>query len=280
MNVLIVGHGNGSWIMRGQQIGAALGARVRSQPSEDDWRWADVAILVKHAGRQWAPQAHRFGVPIIWDVLDCWRQPDENVWSVEQGKAFIAALQALIRPVAMIAATQRMAQDIGGVYIPHQCRLGLRPTPPRERVQTVAYDGQKKYLGRWHDVIEAECQRRGWTFVINPPNLSEADILVAFRDGRWDGPLCRAWKSGVKYVNAICAGRPIVTQSTNACQELQPEWSLAEQVDDLAGAFDVVSDLDVRRSASQDVAEAFSVESIAMHCYRPLLERVLSGVAA
>ena len=46
MNVLMVGAGGGSWQMRGEQLGAAIGARVRLSPTTDDFTWADVVVLV------------------------------------------------------------------------------------------------------------------------------------------------------------------------------------------------------------------------------------------
>lgn len=268
--------------MRGIQIGAALGARVSSQPTETDWRWADVAILVKKHAEAWAPQAHRFGVPIIWDVLDCWAQPTDNKWTIDNGKRYVAAVAKRIKPVAMIAATQRMAEDIGGVYIPHHCRIGLQPTPPRERVSIVAYDGSERYLGAWEPAIRNECARRGWSFVINPPDLSRADILVAFRDGPWDGPICRAWKSGVKHVNAICAGRPIVGQPCAANSELNPIGATLESQANLSQAFDGClrfRDLAARFGSFEHDRAWFGVEAIVDRYYRPLLDRVVSEAA-
>lgn len=286
MNVLFVGTGNGSWIMRGKQIGAALGARVTSHPNGEDWHWADVAVLVKHAGLGYASQAQHYDVPIIWDVLDCWQQPEQNGLSVEEGKALIAGMAAQIKPAVMIAATQRMADDIGGVYIPHHCRIGLTPKPVRDRVSTVAYDGQKKYLGRWYRVIEDECRRRGWRFAVNPIDLAQADILVAFRDGKWDGPLCQAWKSGVKFVNAMSAGRPIVTQDCQGVAEVPLQQHVQYLVSEwfsLSQAFDYWSDYQERVTVARDSvrhANRYTVSAIADTYYLPLLDRVASRVAA
>lgn len=278
MNVLIVGAGKGSWEMRGLQIGAALGASMSSQPTDADWQWADVAILIKKHAERWAPQAHRFRVPIVWDVLDCWGQPGENRWTVDEGKRHIAVLQQRIKPVAMIAATQRMAADIGGEYIPHHCRWGLRPQPIRAHVWTVAYEGSERYLGVWEPAIRKTCQRRGWRFVINGADVSTADILVAFRDGMWDGPICRAWKSGVKFVNAIAAGRPMVTQPCAAHWELAPSGRvLVESVQDLDGAFDEAWER--RQDAYADAGRygaGLTAAAIATNYYRPLLDRVVS----
>jgi len=281
MNVLFVGTGRGSFVMRGQQIGAALGARVTTSPCEEDWRWADVAVLVKHAGLRYAREAHRCHVPILWDVLDCWVQPLHNALNLDEGKDLIAGMAATIKPAAMIAATQRMATDIGGVYIPHHCRIGLTPTPARAQVQIVAYDGQSKYLGRWYKAILTECERRGWTFLINPPRLEQADILVAFRDGKWDGPLCYAWKSGVKYVNALCAGRPILTQHCAALTEVPTYGVTLHSVAELFTGLDAIENIGLREAAALvSHVQKWSVDVIASDYYRPLLERVASRVAA
>jgi hypothetical protein len=78
MNVLIVGNGKGSWQIRGEQLGAAIGARVTSYPKAEDWQWADVAVLVKRAGMIYAPLAQAAGVPIVWDAVDFWRQPTDH----------------------------------------------------------------------------------------------------------------------------------------------------------------------------------------------------------
>lgn len=277
MNVLLVGSGKGSWDMRGVQVGAALGARVTSQPSVNDWRWADVAILLKRQALTWAPFAHQYGVPIIWDVLDCWHQPRDNRSSVEEGIRFVNGLRAVIRPAALIAATQAMADDLGGVYIPHQCRPGLAPLAPQQDVCTVAYDGSERYLGRWRGYLDAECQRRHWVFSVNPTDLRFADILVALRDGEWDGPLCRRWKSGVKAVNALCAGRPLVTQLSEGWRDINTPAQFVDGWDSLPAALDACADHHFRATTvaiARTQAPAFSVSAIVDTYYRPLLASV------
>ena len=263
--------------MRGIQMGAALGARVLSDPTDEDMAWADVVVLVKKYAVEYAAHVHRAGKPIIWDALDFWMQPGQNHLDLSSGIRAFHQMKALIKPTAVICATEQMVRDCGGVYIPHHCRLGLVATPPRERVQTVAYDGGERYLGLWDVAIRDECHRRGWDFVVNPKHLAEADILVAFRDGQWDGPLCRAWKSGVKYVNAKRAGRPIITQPCAAVDELLPMRFEVDDVRLLATAFDTMSDT-FRLGASFQQSEAYTVEAIAETYYRPLLKLVASEV--
>ncbi len=178
-------------------------------------------MLVKHAAEKWGRQAADTGTPLIWDVLDWWKQPEENARPLA---GHIAAVQAQAREIGnptLIGATQAMADDIGGIYIPHHSRPGLTPAPIRERATTVVYEGTKKYLGSWHRAIESACAEMDLTFVINPPDLREADIVVAFRGEQWDGAICRRWKSGVKYVNAIAVGRPMLTQPSETASEIR-----------------------------------------------------------
>ncbi len=238
MNILVVGSGKGSWEIRGLQLGGAIGARVMTSPHQDDFAWADVVILIKRAGMQWAGAAQRAGKPIVWDAVDCWGQPHANSYGPSHALALVQAQITVIEPALTIGATEAMAEAIGGVYLPHHSREGLRLTPAREVVSCVGYDGNAAYLGRWRPAIEAECQRRGWTFVVNPADLSACDILVAFRDGPWDGWICREWKSGVKLVNAMAVGRPIITQVSAAFRELKPAGTVIANTSELAGAFD------------------------------------------
>jgi hypothetical protein len=266
MNLLIVGKGQGSWTMRGLQIGAALGARVTSAPTVADWHWAESIVLVKRAGWTYAPIARSCGVPVTWDALDFWRQPAEN--AVELSVALQLLRQALdtIQPTHCIGATAVMAEDARGVYVPHHGRVGLVPTPAREVCRVVGYDGNAAYLEAWRQALEAACRARGWTFVVNPPDLSAVDLLVALRGGPWDGWVCRAWKSGVKLVNAICAGRPIIAQASSAWREISPAGSLVSSVADLDRAFDEWTDADMRRRVAAEAlarAPLHTVQAVA-----------------
>lgn len=278
MRILVVGVGRGSWEVRGRQLGAAIGARVTSSPTVADWKWADLCVIVKRGFESFAKTAARFGVPIVWDAVDFWQQPEENQTSVEDAPALARRCMGGITPALIIGATQAMAKALGGVYLPHHSRPGLVPTPPRETVKTVAYEGTKKYLGRWHGWLTEACEQRGWSFVVNPPNLAEADIIVAFRDGRWDGPICREWKSGVKVVNAMAAGRPIVGQSTAAISELRPACEIVESPHvQLNAAFDALAPRAARERVFTDplagVAKEYTLSAVAAR-YREILSAV------
>lgn len=282
MNILIVGSGKGSWEVRGRQLGAAIGARLKRHPSDDDMRWADVVVMVKRALMAWADLAHRFGKPVVWDALDFWQQPTQNSFTQGQSIGLLDEHIYRYKPTLVIGATEAMAKAAGGVYLPHHSRPGLSPTPARDVVTTVGYEGTRKYLGRWGNAVQAECDRRGWQFVINPADLRECDLLVAFRDGEWDGWMCDAWKSGVKAVNAIAAGRPLITQGAVAVLETQPVCWMVKDGQGISDSFNYWSSLEWRRIAVDKCrhrAGSFTLDAIAQR-YRQILHGVAKAKAA
>ncbi len=282
MNILILGNGKGSFTIRARQLGEAIGARVKTAVNDGDLRWADVVVLIKKAGAAFAAQVRKAGRPIVWDALDCWAQPALNHLGETAALAFIKSQQKAIRPVLTIGATEAMAASCGGVYLPHHSWAGLHPTPAREHVQVVAYEGNAVYLGQWRRAVEAACARRGWRFLVNPPDLRAVDLLVAFRDGPWDGWICREWKSGVKAVNAIAAGRPLISQYSAATRELQPEGSIVEQLSDLDAAFDWWTDLEPRQTVvdrALDIAPHYTLEAVAQR-YAAILAAVPEAACA
>lgn len=275
--VLFVGSGQGSWEVRGRQIGAALGACVTCRPTPLDWRRADVAILVKRAVGYAATAPRR--AALIWDVLDSWRQPEENHRTTQEYAAEIQRLCVLFQIRHVIGATRQMGDDIGGVYLPHHARPWLELHPPRESARIVAYEGTRKYLGSWLKALEAVCHARQMRFVVNPPSIADADVVVAFRDGQWDGPLCRQWKSGVKYVNALVAGKPVITQPCAGVDEIAPVACRVDRIDQLGAALDEAI---ARRDEAYQLARArrqeYSIEAIAAR-YRALIAHTLEAAA-
>jgi hypothetical protein len=274
MNLLMVGGGQSdTWVIRGQQLGRALGARCTANPTAADWAWADLAVLVKRGGFVWGSFARAAKVPIVWDPIDFWKQPGDNGLPELDARALLAQAIEQVRPVLTIGATDAMAEACDGAYLPHHSWIGLTPTPARETVAIVAYQGNPHFLGSWARHLEATCRTRGWRFLINPPDVRAADLLVALREGIWDGWMCREWKSGVKVVNAICAGRPLITQHTAAMRELEAAGSVVETVDELSAALDEWRDLDRRQAVvaeSERRTPQFTVEALAAQ-YRAIL---------
>jgi hypothetical protein len=257
MNLLMVGRGKGSWEIRGHQLGNAMGARVTSTPSDADWHWAERVVFVKRPDPTWIARAHALRIPIVWDPLDFWRQPAENGCTDDRARALLRRQIDMIQPVLVIGATQAMADAAEGIYIPHHARPGLRPTLAHQALQIVGYEGNALYLGRWAGVLQQMCRANGWTFVINPPDLADVDVVAAFRDGPWDGWICREWKSGVKVVNAVAAGRPVLTQATAAFREIQPVGQIVEDIRDLPAALDLWRDVTQREAVVQIATERF-----------------------
>jgi len=142
----MLGRGKGSWEIRGQQLGAAIGARVTSAPTSGDLAWADVAVIIKRSEPLFGPLCRAAGVPIIWDALDFWRQPAENGLPEPAMRQRLGSYLSAIKPAVVLGATEAQAQAAGGVYFPHHSRPGLAPTPPRPDVQVVAYEGGEVFL--------------------------------------------------------------------------------------------------------------------------------------
>lgn len=210
MRILVTGKGgkSGSWAMRGEQLGAALGALVVPNAAPD----ADVAIVVKRTpadliralrGRFW-----------VWDIVDAYPQPAAYGWTREQAVAWVRTKIAALQPSAVIWPTRRMREDcdpgLPGLVLAHHHRIGIRRNPIRAEIRSVGYEGAPAYLGKWEGVIRDECRRRGIEFVVNPQHLADVDVVVAARDG--GGYVCQHWKSNVKLANAHASGTPFIGQ--------------------------------------------------------------------
>lgn len=279
--MLFVGAGKGAWHVRGIQMAEALGATATCRPTQAQLDAAQVIVLVKHAVGEWAEAAQRTKAVVVWDALDCWAQPAENRRSIASLVEHIRTVQTRFGIRTVIGATQAMASALGGIYLPHHSRPGLSLTPARDRAQVVAYEGNRKYLGAWRMVCEVACARLGLEFVVNPKSLAEADVVVALRDGPWDGDLCRQWKSGVKYVNALSVGRPVITQASSAFDEIGPYGSVIERFDQFEPALAGLLGADLRRhvvSICQPLAKSFTLPRIAQ-VYRQILEQAVRQAA-
>lgn len=212
MKILVTGSGSsGSWVIRGQQLGAAIGAVV--EPRAVNVKGYDLAVVVKRPPADLVLRLQAARVPVVWDVVDSWPQPAGNTWCERACKEWLVERVAFIKPAAIVAATDAMARDcaVFGVpvlWLPHHVRPGLGVNPIRERVVNVGYEGGAQYLGDWLPVLERACADRGWMFHVKPHSLTDLDIVVALRDQKGYAP--RHWKSGVKLSNAQGSGTPII----------------------------------------------------------------------
>ena len=209
--------GSGSWEIRGRQIAQAIGAEA--VPMALDLGAYDLAVVVKRAPVDLLQRIRKAGARLVWDVVDAWPQPDGvdsgNEWGRPACMAWLGQRLAEIRPDAVVAATQCMAEDLRSMTgvpvlaLPHHARPGLGRTPIRRDAAAVVYEGSARQLGAWGPWLTQECARVGLRFVHNPPGgLAEADIVVALRDR--NGYAARCWKSNVKLANAQAAGLPFI----------------------------------------------------------------------
>ena len=260
MNILMTGRGtSGSWQIRGVQLGRALGATV--MPEARDVAPYDAVVLVKRPTPDLLQRLHAAEVPIIWDVVDAWPQPSGNEWSGHACRYWLRNMVEHLRPAGIVAATQKMARDLVAITdapviaLPHHARPGLRRNPTHAEVRTVGYEGGEQYIERWRPVIEAECRRRGWSFVTQPAELADVDIVLALRDSTGYAP--REWKSGVKLANAQGSGTPIVCCREAGYLETQSggeQW--ADTPEQLAAAFDALTPQAARIDAARKLLAA------------------------
>lgn len=266
MNLLVTGRGtSGSWRIRGDQLGAAIGAAVL--PNAIDVGPYDLAVLVKRPTPDLLKRLQRANVRIVWDVVDSYPQPAGNEWDKRRCLDWLEEMFRMIRPAGIVAATQAMAADcarfgVPVLALPHHARPGLRANPIRPG-KVVGYEGGENYLGRWREVVEVECKRRGWKFVTQPAELADVDIVLALRDSQGYAP--RNYKSNVKLANAQGSGTPVICSREAGYLETQSgaeQW--ADTKDELRDAFDALEPISERRAAARRLKDAaLGIDSIA-----------------
>lgn len=251
---------SGSWIIRGLQLGAAIGATVEPDADARAIRAHDLVVLVKRPRAPLLQRIHAAGVPLVWDVVDAWPQPVGNGWSREQALAWLTEQVRAIRPAAAVAATSAMAADLRPLVsdtlaLPHHARPGLEPNPVRDAVHVVGYEGSERHLGAWAQIVAGEAARRGWRFAVNPARLADVDIVVALREVEGYAP--RMWKSNVKHANAAGSGTPFVgCRERGYLEQSQGGEHWADNPRELAAAFDALTPAAARREAAERMRAA------------------------
>lgn len=271
--IIVTGNGkSGSYMIRGAQLGKAIGAEVVPKATSVD---ADIVVVVK----RFDPAMRRNGAKLVWDVVDSWPQPNGvNNWDRRQCLKWLADQVAAIKPHAIVAATQKMAADLADVFdgpilaLPHHARPHQVLNPICHKLCIVGYEGSAAYLGSWAFELQAECKRRGWAFVTNPVRLAHLDAVVAVRASQGYASLNH--KSNVKLANAQGSGTPFIgnreagyleTDTTHAAH-----W--ADNMAEMRRAFDALEDDKVRQqTAIKLLAAAPKLEAVA-ETYRAWLE--------
>lgn len=278
MRVLITGRGtSGSWKIRGEQLGAAIGATVVPEADMRTIAAHDMVVLVKRGSADLLQRIRVAGVPLVYDVVDAWPQPEGNSWGYGSCMSWLSGRIEQLRPAAIVAATQAMAIDCRDFGVPvlrlqHHARPNQEVNPLRERVATVGYEGSTDHLGRWAAVLEQECRRRGWRFQVNPRQLADLDLVVALRERQ--GYAAVRWKSGVKLSNAQATGTPFIgapeagylEQAVTSCER----WSWT--ADGLSTALDELTPLQERQRVSALMRTAAPSLPAVAHTYLTWLQ--------
>jgi hypothetical protein len=282
MKILVTGSGtSGSWTVRGEQIGRAMGATVKPRAELADMRAADVVLVVKRCPVSLHAALLASGRPWAYDIVDAYPQPGCNAWSGDESVAWLLTLLARLQPTTVIWPNHCMRRDGGGagVVVPHHGRPGIARNPIRERITLVGYEGSARYLdGGLAEAIEAQCRARGARFVINPAQLADVDVVVALRSAYWHSYAASHWKSGVKLANAHASGTPFIGARECGYEEIATgaeHW--ADSPTEIGDALDALAPQEARAAiARRFLASTLTVEEAAERI-RAVLESILDS---
>jgi hypothetical protein len=271
VNLLFTGRSgkSGSFKIRGEQLGEACGAVVAPRATLSQCHAAAAIVVVKKADDGLLDAVRASGRPWAFDVLDLYPQPACAGWGMGESIAWVRSKLRALSPTALIWPNRKMQEDcdigLPGLVLPHHHRPGIGINPVREQVRLVAYEGAPDYLGGWHDIVTAECKRRGWKFVVNPCRLADADIVIAARAGRFDSYAAKHWKSNVKLANAHGSGTPFVGNREAGYLETRSGCEYwADTPKELAMSFDWLDAQSTREQVSDRFRQvAFPVERAA-----------------
>jgi glycosyltransferase involved in cell wall biosynthesis len=278
--ILVIGKGGaGSWQIRGEQLGRAIGADVRTHDAAEAMKQADIVVFVKRIDPYLWDRARALGKFVVWDTVDVWPQPACNQHA--QAMRFMACSLEGMRPDFVVFSTRRMHEDLGnGVkssFLYHHSRPNQQVNPIRPRIEAIGYEGSERYIMRWRPIIDRECAKRGWTFVVNPEELADVDVILALRGGDWKGYAPQHWKSNVKLANAQATGTPII--ANKECGYFETDHSggvyFAENEFELVACFDWLVEYQTRRECSARLlrdAPNYTLSKVSQDYKRMLLD--------
>jgi hypothetical protein len=267
LNILVTGRGSsGSWKVRGEQLGGAIGARVKPNASEIDVDWADIVIVVKRPIHNFMPMLKKSGKPWVWDVVDFYPQPACSNWNSSQAIKWVWKQIKTYQPTGIIWPNRKMAEDCSrsenDIVLYHHHWPGIQINPIRDRITVVGYEGSAKYLGRWEKEIRKQCDLRGWKLAINEGCHADWDICVAFRDLEFNGYPQKNWKSNVKLANAQGSGTPFIGAFECGYTETRSGAEMyASDPSDIGRWFDRIESQETRKALSDALlSKAYSLD--------------------
>lgn len=252
--------------MRAEQLGPAIGASVKWRAvNVEQFRGIDVLVYVKRLNDGVLAAIRESGRPWVWDIVDAWPRPADNNWDRQHSVIWLQGELRRLKPSAIIVATHAMLEDSGwsgkSLVLPHHAWSKYSPRPLAESVLQVGYEGMPLYLGKWKALIDAECAKRGWSFVVG--DLSNADIGIALRDDR--SYANKFWKSNCKLANLQALGIPAICSPEAGYVEFgSGEELIVEKKEQLVGAFDRLASMQERgRIRERMLAAAPRIDAVA-----------------
>lgn len=214
----------GSWKIRAQQIATARPTWSSAGGlAPDTILGHEVFCAIKRVSRSRLRLLKRLGKVVLYDVLDCWQQPQDGLLCTDMDKVlrYFEGYFADLPLDGTIFPNRTMMADLGHlvpnpVCIYHHFWPGMEPIEVRPRARIVGYQGAEAYLGPWHRVVERACRKLGLRFVVNPPDFRSIDIGLAARGGVHASLMAHRYKSNVKLANFYGAAIPCVVNSAEA----------------------------------------------------------------
>src|SRR5690349_19897355 len=123
MRIIVTGKGgaSGSWAIRGEQLGKAIGALVKPLATHADIAANDLTVVVKRTPQSIvdALKWRRW----VWDLVDFYPQPEASAWTRGEAIRFVRDRIRQLQPTAVIWPTERMREDCDdgrpGLVLPH-----------------------------------------------------------------------------------------------------------------------------------------------------------------
>jgi hypothetical protein len=172
MKILVTGRGGaGSWAIRGEQLGRAMGANVKPMATLADCRAADVIVVVKRVPDELLHAVRQSGRPWVYDIVDAYPQPHCADWSPAQARQWLHDQLQRLQPTAVVWPNQRMRADAAypGWVLYHHHRPGIDTMVLRDRIYRVGYEGR----------ADLETAAGGEHLIESPRELGQALDMLA-----------------------------------------------------------------------------------------------------
>ena len=230
--ILFVGLSDaGSFAIRAKQLCEAHG---------DGWEYGslqgaikfrhdfDIYCFIKKADRNVIRLLRAGKKIIVYDILDSWRQPQDDVRCQNVNDALNLFAQRFMeyRFDGVIFPNYKMLNDfrnleyvINPVHIYHHYWPIIKPIVVKEKPEILGYWGDPRFLGEWLPFLVQTAERHGLKFVVKP-DYSQIDIGVAIRGAPYNNYLATNYKSPVKLVNFYAGGIPCILGEEASYKEI------------------------------------------------------------